>query len=361
MQNRRAIFCNGREEDTQLKAFEMVQLARFLIFRPYSSKNVRNMASYSRGRTANVHNVIEGDSCTALAYKSLFHKASTKANILITDPPYCILERKRVYGDNRGSGNKRSSRLEQSDEVPKFASLASYRDFTSRWISQSLREGLETNSLLIIWTNNLGKAVITDVCFSLNYELIGEYVWMKTTKTPTQQPSLRQLHPSFARCHPISTQESEVKLRMYESALILAPRAPTTTQCHAEFVSIRGRPWVPRDSLPWAVATSYHDEPSQVSNSAESGAAMTNISAHPCHKPLSALLPLLHTWTLPNDTILDPFAGSGGILLALLAMNASSPPTSSSSTEVRKYRGIEMLPRWVSHCNQLAAGQCLPS
>jgi len=37
---------------------------------------------------------------------------------------------------------------------------------------------------------------------------------------------------------------------------------------------------------------------------------------HPTQKPLSVLLPLVETFSLPGGTVLDPFAGSGSSLLA---------------------------------------------
>ena len=37
---------------------------------------------------------------------------------------------------------------------------------------------------------------------------------------------------------------------------------------------------------------------------------------HPTQKPLSVLLPLIETFSAPESTVLDPFAGSGSILLA---------------------------------------------
>jgi adenine-specific DNA-methyltransferase len=37
---------------------------------------------------------------------------------------------------------------------------------------------------------------------------------------------------------------------------------------------------------------------------------------HPTQKPLSVLLPLIETFSAPDSTVLDPFAGSGSTLLA---------------------------------------------
>ena len=42
----------------------------------------------------------------------------------------------------------------------------------------------------------------------------------------------------------------------------------------------------------------------------------TGNKLHPTQKPLSALLPLVETFSRPHSTVLDPFAGSGSSLLA---------------------------------------------
>jgi len=50
---------------------------------------------------------------------------------------------------------------------------------------------------------------------------------------------------------------------------------------------------------------------------------------HPTEKPLSALLPLVETFSKPGDILLDSFAGSGSSLMAAKALS-------------RKFIGIEM-------------------
>lgn len=50
---------------------------------------------------------------------------------------------------------------------------------------------------------------------------------------------------------------------------------------------------------------------------------------HPTEKPLSALLPLVETFSPSLGTVLDPFAGSGSTLIAAKALG-------------RDYIGIEL-------------------
>jgi site-specific DNA-methyltransferase (adenine-specific) len=44
---------------------------------------------------------------------------------------------------------------------------------------------------------------------------------------------------------------------------------------------------------------------------------------HPTQKPLSVLLPLVETFSKPDGTVLDPFAGSGSSLLAAKMLGRS--------------------------------------
>jgi len=55
----------------------------------------------------------------------------------------------------------------------------------------------------------------------------------------------------------------------------------------------------------------------------------TGNKLHPTQKPLSVLLPLVETFSLPSGLVLDPFAGSGSTLLAAKRLG-------------RSYLGIEL-------------------
>ena len=55
----------------------------------------------------------------------------------------------------------------------------------------------------------------------------------------------------------------------------------------------------------------------------------TGNKLHPTQKPLSALLPLIETFSQPENTVLDPFSGSGSSLLAAKMLG-------------RNYIGVEM-------------------
>ena len=57
---------------------------------------------------------------------------------------------------------------------------------------------------------------------------------------------------------------------------------------------------------------------------------------HPTQKPISALVPLIRSFTLPGEIVLDPFAGSGSTCAAAALTN-------------RKYVGVEMDRAYFQH------------
>lgn len=235
-----------------------------------------------------------------------FAKLGTKnnADVLITDPPYCLLERRRKGGDLRDP--KKRSKLDGEDTVPRYESVKQYKQFTQEWLTTCVQHGLKDGAVLCIWTNALGKRPIVDVAQTLGYELRGEYLWAKRTTTGAASPT---------------STKNEVLLRVYESALVLTK---TNDQHSATKLSLQ-----PGDaSLPWSVITGYHDDDGQDRHD------------HPCHKPFAALEPLIRAWTKPGDTILDCFTGSGGILQAAIRIKD------------RHVVGIELLPDWAARANE---------
>jgi site-specific DNA-methyltransferase (adenine-specific) len=49
----------------------------------------------------------------------------------------------------------------------------------------------------------------------------------------------------------------------------------------------------------------------------------TGNKLHPTQKPISILLPLVETYSAPQETVLDPFAGSGSTLMAAKSLGRS--------------------------------------
>jgi site-specific DNA-methyltransferase (adenine-specific) len=175
---------------------------------------------------------------------------------------------------------KAHKRKLEDPTVSRFENIAAYKKFTRSWLKPCVDFGIKQGGTLVIWTNVLGKAPICSIASELGYHLQGEYIWAKRTSNIVS---------------PTST-KNEVLLRVYESALVFTidPAAATAKANPAD------------TAIPWAAISGYHDEGSITSH------------PHPCHKPFSALEPLLRQWTKPGDRVLDCFAGSGGILTALV-------------------------------------------
>jgi site-specific DNA-methyltransferase (adenine-specific) len=208
----------------------------------------------SRARSS--YHVFHGDSTTAQSYSLSGFGGKQVADILITDPPYCLLTRRRRFGDLRDIG-RRKRKLDGQDTIPRFESVRDYEDFTRRWMTLCVDKALNPNASMIIWTNFLGKKAITNVANSLGFSAMEkEYLWCK--------------HSESTR-YPGKLTSSECLLRVYEVALIFH-RIDSPLPLHSV------------SELTWSVVTDYHPTSVLASNQ------------HPCHKPQEALLPLIKSW-----------------------------------------------------------------
>ena len=210
---------------------------------------------------------VAGDARLEATWDATLH--GERAALLLTDPPYCLLTRRRKGGDLR---DKRAGVKIDRDPVVRFEDVRAYRKFTEEWLPKA---AARCDGALAIWTNFLGKQPIRTVALGLGYVEIGEFVWAKKT---TAHDGNEQL------------------LRVYETALVFS-RAPLA-------------PLLPSDpQRVWCVAAGYDDE----------GEAQ-RFFAHPNHKPFGVLEPLLRQWSRPGDLVVDPFAGSGSIPAAALRL-----------------------------------------
>src|ERR687883_602783 len=76
-----------------------------------------------------------------------------RADALITDPPYCLLTRRRKGGDPRDS---HSGRKIERGPVLRFETVRDYRAFTESWLPLAVSH-LHAGAPLVVWTNFLGK------------------------------------------------------------------------------------------------------------------------------------------------------------------------------------------------------------
>ena len=99
-------------------------------------------------------------------------------SLLLTDPPYCLLTRRRKGGDER---ERRAGRKIDRDPVHRFKDVRAYRRFTVEWLPAAARSVVEGGTLTI-WTNFLGKQPIVSVAAEAGFPVLaGEFVWAKLT------------------------------------------------------------------------------------------------------------------------------------------------------------------------------------
>jgi site-specific DNA-methyltransferase (adenine-specific) len=210
-----------------------------------------------------------------------------KAAALITDPPYCLLTRRRRDGDLRDPKGRKI----EGEPVIRFEAVRDYRKFTEEWLSIALRHLTEAAPLLI-WTNFLGKEPILQTARAHGFHYRGDYAWAKLAGAVRSGQVLKS---------------NEELARVFEVALVLT------------------RQDGPRDpGLPWSAIAGPDDD----------GEA-ARFGAHPNHKPFGVLEPLLLSWSRPGELVLDPFAGSGSIPAAALKLR-------------RRAACIELRPEWAA-------------
>ena len=205
---------------------------------------------------------LQADARDASAYPRLMGGA--RAQLLLTDPPYCLLTRRRSGGDLR---DPRAHKKIDHEAVVRFESVRDYRAFTAEWLPHALAQ-LAPGAPAILWTNLLGRGPLMEVAASCGYaHHAGDFTWAKRTTDKNA---------------------NEYLLRVYEVALVLT-RVPLPALGPAD---------PPRC---WSAVTGYEE--------GEAGAT----GHHPHHKPFGALEALVRQYSRPGDVVLDVFAGSGSI------------------------------------------------
>jgi len=231
---------------------------------------------------------VTGDATTAAAYAEAL--AGRTAQALLSDPPYCLLTRRRKHGDER---DKKQRKIDRGP-VRRFEDVKAYRAFTRDWMTQAVKH-LAPSAPLVLWTNLLGREPITTVAKELGWaKLRGEFVWGKRTREGNS---------------------GEEILRVVETALVFTRDAAKPPDAAAP-------------ALPWAVVAGYDDE-----------GEGKRWGDHPNHKPFGVLEPLVRTWSQPGELVLDPFAGSGSIPAAAVRLE-------------RQIACIELEPEWAQRTTQ---------
>lgn len=206
-----------------------------------------------------------------------------KAQLVLADPPYCLLTRRRKGVKER---DPKPHKI-YHEAVRRFLDFREYFSFTKGWMNLCFNQFSDTGSM-IIWTNFIGSKAIRVIGSELGLVHHGDYVWAKITKEGSGNERLA---------------------RVYEFAIILS-RNPKP-QLSFE------------DCLPPRHHISYYDP------DRESG----DWEHHPNHKAFSVLEPLIRYYSKPGDRILDPFTGSGSTPAASIRLN-------------RFVSGLELREKW---------------
>ena len=222
-----------------------------------------------------------GDSTDSESYQLLLN--GEKADIMMADPPYCLLTRRRKKGDLRDPKRAKINH----EAVTRFEKVKDYRHFTEAWMKKA-GECLKDDAVMIIWTNFLGREPIEKVALDMGYNYWGDFKWAKLTKEGSG---------------------NELLARLYEVAMIFGKGEKT-------------RPEVDDRYIPWSYVGNYDDN-----KEAE------NWGSHPNHKPFDLLEILIRSYSRPGDLILDPFNGSGSTPAATLRLK-------------RRVAGIELREEW---------------
>src|SRR5713226_5411392 len=96
-----------------------------------------------------------GDARLEATYDAALGKA--RAALLLTDPPYCLLTRRRKSGELR---DKRAGVKIDREPIVRFEDVRGYRKFTEEWLPKA---AARCDGPLIVWTNFLGKEPIRTV------------------------------------------------------------------------------------------------------------------------------------------------------------------------------------------------------
>lgn len=237
-------------------------------------------------------NLVHGDSTKAETWKQALE--GERAAAMVTDPPYCLLTRRRKKGDERDPKGKKN----EGPEVRRFEDVREYRAFTQAWMKHAAAS-CEPSGPWVVWTNLLGQAPIRECAAELGWvHHWGDFTWGKRTR---------------------ESNSGEELLRVVEVAMVFGQQ-PLAEQALSDG---------PRC---WASVAGYDDD----GEAAKWG-------SHPNHKPFGVLEPLVRQWTKLGTLVVDPFAGSGSIPAALVRLG-------------RRAAGIELREEWAGRVRERLSG-----
>jgi hypothetical protein len=345
--------------------------ARFeCAFAPFASTDRRFALAHADARDISAYAALR--SCLTSASSSTSSSASSSASpspplfdLLLTDPPYCLLTSRRD-GRVRDASPRKKLLWDPTGAASslRFVSTAAYADFTCSWL-RPLVSHVRPQAPWIIWTNSLGRAPIQQAVRQLrpDMRLWSELLWIKPAKpaaaTTAKQSATTEHHVASQHDNSAAVISSGATSSFYSSALTAPWRsslpAPLSLPLTSSELSFRAyecalifgvgaledSEWnASARMLPSALVCPYEDEllpPSEAAAAASANSsALGTAPLHPNCKPLRVLLPLLHAYSHAGALAVDPFGGSGAHAHASLAAG-------------RRAATLERSPLWARH------------
>jgi hypothetical protein len=338
-------------------------------FAPFASTDRRFALAHSDARDNSTYAALR--SCLSSASSSSASSSSSSASpspplfdLLLTDPPYCLLTSRRD-GRVRDASPRKKLLWDPTGAASslRFVSTAAYADFTRSWL-RPLASHVRPQAPWIIWTNSLGRAPIQQAVRQLrpDMRLWSELLWIKPAKpaaaTTAKQSATTEHHVASQHDNSAHVINSGTTSSFYSSALTAPWRsslpAPLSLPLTSSELSFRAyecalvfgvgaledSEWnASARMLPSALVCPYEDEllpPSEAAAASAHVPPSGTVPLHPNCKPLRVLLPLLHAYSHADALVVDPFGGSGAHAHASLAAG-------------RRAATLERSPLWARH------------
>lgn len=218
-----------------------------------------------------------------------------EVDFVFTDPPYMItseLEINRVSNKSKYDSWLSFRRNEEVYSWDHFSSLEAYLDFVYSFVSESYRV-LRTGGHLVVFFDKFKVSYLVDYCVKLGFKARQCLYWLKSNPVP---------------------QARKVKF-MEALEMMCWFTKGTVSRKHAVFHYELGQ------------------HPNYFVHSICSGKERKE-GGHPTQKPVKLLEWLIKYLTDEGELVLDPFCGSGSVLVAAKRLN-------------RKYIGIDINSKYV--------------
>lgn len=214
----------------------------------------------------NFNNLIYNTSC----FDGMEYIPSKSIDVVITDPPYFILNKSNLKFKNRAD-------FIQKIEFDEFKDLDYFLKFTKNWI-EVVNLKMKDNSTFVCFFGMQYVSYLIDICRELNMDYGNIIIWHKTNPAPKIRKS------GF--------------LSSVECILYMTKGKP-----YFNFIS--------QNKMHNFIETPRCGGKERLLDYSETTKRSTHPSLHPTQKPKEVISRLFDVFVDENHIILDPFAGTG--------------------------------------------------